>query len=94
MYGVKITVESVGPVPCGSGLKVGDNWSINAKNGSLVMEDFSGCCPELLNTVLPHCLVMALDGRMSWEIDGKCTSCCPDPNSMVVVSMERIPELK
>jgi uncharacterized repeat protein (TIGR04076 family) len=93
MYGVKITVESIGAVPCGAGLKVGDSWSINARNGSLVMEDFKGCCPELLNTVLPHCLVMALDGKMSWEIDGKCTSCCPDPNSMVVVSMERIPEI-
>lgn len=94
MYGVKITVESIrGAQPCGAGIKIGDTWTINAKNGNLVMEDFKGCCPELLSSILSHCMVMALDGKMDWEIEGKSTSCCPDPNSLVVVSMERIPEL-
>ena len=94
MYGVKISVVSIGGSPCGSGLKVGDSWTINAKNGSLVMDDFKGCCPELLNSVLPGCLIMAFDGNMSWEKDGKATTCCPDPNSMVVVSTERVPEIE
>ena len=91
MYGVKITVVSVGEKPCGSGVKVGDSWEIGCNGNNLNMSDFTGACPELVNTVLPQCLIMAYDGKLAWEKDGKATSCCPDPDSQVVVSYERIP---
>ncbi|MEI7885304.1 MAG: TIGR04076 family protein [Clostridia bacterium] len=91
MHGVKITVVSVGETPCGSGIKVGDSWQINCNGESLRMSDFQGACPELINTILPQCLIMAYEGKLAWEKDGKATSCCPDPASQVIVSYERIP---
>ena len=93
MYGVKITVESVKGT-CVAGLKKGDSWIINMEEGALKMGDFTGCCPELLGPILPDCFVMAFEGKLPWEVNGKAKSCCPDPKNVVEVSIERIPEIK
>lgn len=93
MYGVRITVEEI-KGHCQANVKVGDSWTINAIDGALVMDDFKGCCPELLASILPNCFVMANDGSFSWEDeDGSVTSACPDPNNAVKVRVERIEEV-
>lgn len=91
-FGVVIEVESI-KAPCSAGLSVGDRFVIQNYGGSLVMENFDGCCPELFNVAFPIAMAMAHGGRIRWEDErGKARSVCPDGHCIVQVALSRIPE--
>ncbi|MEW6623367.1 MAG: TIGR04076 family protein [Bacillota bacterium] len=86
---VKVTVISVHE-PCSAGLTEGRSFIIRDK-GCLVLENADGICPELLNSVFPACMAYASGGSLPWEDEkGEAKIACPDPDSRVVVKLERL----
>lgn len=86
---VLIEVESIA-APCSAGIQVGDKFRISNCDGSVVMEDFDGCCPELFNAVFPIAMTLIHEGEIPWEdAEGKARSVCPDGHCRVQVALSR-----
>lgn len=88
---ILIEVESIAQ-PCSAGLRVGDRFLVSNCGGSIVLENFDGCCPELFNTVFPIVMPMIHGGSVPWEDDqGRARSVCPDGHCRVQVAVSRLP---
>ena len=90
-YGIESRVVSKGGF-CLSGMEVGDTCKIRNINGSLQMEGFDGCCPEMFNSALPTYLAMINGGELPDEDEnGAVLTACPDPLVLVTFETRRIP---
>ena len=86
---VKITVHSVQGT-CDAGLEIGDSFIIRNK-GCMVLEGAEGLCVELLNSIIPQCMVYTAGGSFPWENDqGEIFVSCPDSKNLLTVKLTRI----